>query len=139
MGSGKKRPTVDAYFGLEAGEYGTSAWMARNQTKSTRRALELFFSDNFSEAFSQQGQPFLCLDMGCGTGYSSHTILEAGCRVVGLDLSRDMLSQNPNDYQLTKIQGDIRNPPFRPNTMDHAISISAFNFCRLGLIRILYN
>ena len=39
------RPSTDEYFGLDAKEYGTSRWMARNQIQTTQKVLELLESE----------------------------------------------------------------------------------------------
>jgi cyclopropane fatty-acyl-phospholipid synthase-like methyltransferase len=75
---------------------------------------------------------FLFLDLGCGTGYSSMTIAECGFRVVGIELSWDMIHQHPSDFAISVIQADMRHLPLRSQCIDHLISISAFNFVAEG-------
>ena len=126
------RPTLDEYFGLEAIAYGKSNWMARNQIQTTNRALNLMESNEIGGIFTEPLDFYRFLDLGAGTGYSSHTILETGAKVIGVDFSWDMLSQNPSDVDLCRIHADMRYLPLRENVCDHMISISAFNFAAEG-------
>ena len=128
----KKRPTINAYYGYEAEQYGISSWMAKNQIQTTEEALNYLESDAMGGILKKPKENTLLLDLGCGTGYSTHTILPSGFRVIGADLSWDMLSQNSADHNLSRVQADLRNLPFRNNTMDIIISISAFNFASEG-------
>ena len=129
------RPTLDEYFGLEAEAYGTSQWMARNQIQTTGKALELLQSEplgGFFTGLDATSDTWTVLDIGCGTGYSSHVILDSGARVIGLDFSKDMLTQCPRDPELHLIHGDMRALPFRSTIVNHIISISALNFSTEG-------
>lgn len=123
----------DSYLGRNADEYDEQQWMERNQKKTTLRCIE-FLNDEklgLQEIISEE---VLVLDMGCGTGFSSEVLLEHGFRVVGVDILEDMLVKalekrkqfKLNDLSL--ILGDINHLPFRESTIDHAISISAYNF-----------
>ncbi|MHA1602397.1 MAG: class I SAM-dependent methyltransferase, partial [Promethearchaeota archaeon] len=107
------RPTLDEYFGMEADAYGNSQWMARNQIKTTEQALQFMESPELGGNFTDTKEELIFLDIGCGTGYSSHTILGIGARVIGLDFSEDMLSNCPSDFDLHLIHGDMRYLPFR--------------------------
>ena len=91
---GKKRPGVDAYYGLEADEYARSNWMARNQQKTTRKVLQFLNGHELGGPLSDPFESIRLLDLGCGTGYSSHACLEAGFHVIGLEISRDMVSNS---------------------------------------------
>jgi len=133
MGKGKKRPTIEAYFGIEAQEYGESQWMARNQIKTTHRAIQLLNHPQLGPRIDANNNEIRLLDLGCGTGYSSTTIKNQGYHVVGLDLSRDMISQNDQQQKFDLVQADIRHLPFRSDVFDHLISISAFNFITTGM------
>ncbi len=126
------RPTLDEYHGMEAEAYGSSNWMARNQIRTTKRALELLESDNIGGNLIIPFPHLQILDLGAGTGYSSQTIHETQARVIGIDISRDMLRQGPELLHLSYIQADMRHIPLRNHTCDHMISISAFNFAAEG-------
>lgn len=71
------------------------------------------------------------LDAGCGTGIFSDDVLEAGARVVGLELSMPMLlgaSKKRMDYPFYLVQGDMRTLPFDENTFDKTVSVTAIEF-----------
>ncbi len=155
------RPSIDEYFGLEAELYARSNWMKRNQQKTARYAVELLKSNQFfqknsfnldvkdeipngsdSSVIGKNIQsknpveyPCISLDLGCGTGYSSHILAENFARVLGVDFSRDMLtftSLNHPNTSIHFIQADLRALPFREHLFSVAISISAFNFVSEG-------
>ena len=127
------RPTLDEYFGLEAEAYGTSQWMARNQIQTTEKALELLQSEQLGAPLTDSdAKSWIFLDIGCGTGYSSHVILSTSARVIGVDFSQDMLIQCPRDPHLHLIHGDMRALPLRSRSVNHVISISALNFSTEG-------
>jgi 18S rRNA (guanine1575-N7)-methyltransferase len=124
----------DSYVGEKAEEYDTLIWMERNQKKSTNMALNYLYSE-YSEDNKQFRGPYLFLDLGCGTGYSSEVLLENGHRVIGIEVLNDMiikarnkkiLFQNNNNFEL--ILADINYLPLKRNSIDHIISISAYNF-----------
>ena len=124
------RPSTDEYFGLEAEAYGSSKWMARNQIQTTQKVLELIESDQIGGRIIDKSLKALFLDIGCGTGFSSHTILESNFqnRVIGIDVSVDMINQCEKNSDLHLILADMRYSPFRSNIFNYIISISAFNF-----------
>jgi len=79
--------------------------------------------------------PFYVVDLGCGTGFSTEILLERGFKVVGIDVLHDMLSKvktkknymnNQNNLEL--ILADINSLPLRSSSINHIISISAYNF-----------
>ena len=102
------RPTLDEYFGLEAIKYGTSTWMARNQIRTTQRAIDLLESPALGGPLQIPPYQLLFLDIGAGTGYSSHVLLEKQIKVIGIDFSHDMLIQCPSHPNLSRIQADMR-------------------------------
>ncbi len=126
---GKKRPDYYNYYGSEAEEYGSSKWMKRNQMETTARALDLLESDLFETQSELKYEDVLALDIGAGTGYSTETMSESGLKVIAIDLSYDMLKQNPSPFCVV---ADMRQLPFRNSLFDIIISISAFNFTTSG-------
>jgi ubiquinone/menaquinone biosynthesis C-methylase UbiE len=71
------------------------------------------------------------LDAGCGTGIFTTDFLTAGCRVVGLDISRPMLKLavgKAGQRPFTVVEGDMRRLPFRDSVFDKAVSITALEF-----------
>ena len=59
------------------------------------------------------------LDVGCGTGISS----KFDCLVIGIDPSIKLLKQNENN----KVLGIAENIPFKYNSFDYVISITAIH------------
>ena len=128
------RPTTDEYFGLQAKAYGISRWMARNQILTTQKVLELLESEQIGGRITNKSLKSLFLDIGCGTGFSSHTILQSNFenRVIGFDISLDMINQCEKNSDLHLILADMRYSPFRSEIFNYIISISAFNFASAG-------
>ena len=121
----------DFYFGERAEFYAKSKWMARNQIKSTKRALELMEDPRIGGELTKRAEHILILDLGCGSGFSTHVIESEGFHVIGLDNSFDMLEKHMERTAPAKpnlVCGLIEALPFRKNTMDAMVSISAFNF-----------
>lgn len=75
------------------------------------------------------------LDAGCGTGVFTRDFIRAGAYVVGLELSRPMLcaaAAKLGSARFQKVQGDMRNLPFRDGYFDKAVSITALEFIAEG-------
>lgn len=71
------------------------------------------------------------LDVGCGTGIFTKDILEAGARVVGLELSFTMLSRALTKFGgqiFQPVIGDMRRLPFTNSSFHKAVSITAIEF-----------
>jgi ubiquinone/menaquinone biosynthesis C-methylase UbiE len=126
-----KKPTVNAYFGDRAEDYSTQAWMARNQQKTSRRAIELLFDPKLGTMQVPLDKSALMLDAACGSGYSSEVLQQEELPFVGADISMDMLG-----YAAAKgfavVNADLRCLPFRPAVFSHGISISGLNFVTDG-------
>ena len=124
----------DSYVGEFAEEYNKQKWMERNQKKTTLKCIEFLYDEHlgpypFKENFSN-----LILDLGCGTGYSSETLIDNEFRVIGVDLLPDMLFKAKERKMQNKLNNldlilaDINHLPLRKESIDHAISVSAYNF-----------
>ena len=129
----KKKETLDRefYFGEKAEFYAKSKWMERNQMNTTRRALQLLEDSRIGGGLEKAPENSLILDLGCGSGFSTYILETSGFHTIGLDNSFDMLLNNlektaPDKRNL--VCGLIEALPFRKNTFDIMISISAFNF-----------
>ena len=128
----------DSYLGNNSLDYDSSIWMERNQKKTTLLCLQYLYDeslDNLEKPNFLKDEPFFILDLGCGTGFSTEILLERGFRVVGIEVLHDMLSKvkakkkhlkNQNNLEL--ILADINHIPLRSASINHAISISAYNF-----------
>jgi 18S rRNA (guanine1575-N7)-methyltransferase len=127
------------YIDDKAIEYDSSKWMERNQKRSTLLSIKYLSDDNFNDKGELEeylgDSNHLILDLGCGTGFSSEILIENGFRVIGVDILPDMILQaKEKKKNSTKFKGlelilaDINNLPLKSNTIDHIISISAYNF-----------
>ena len=129
----------DSYIGEEAEEYDTLSWMERNQKTTALRCVEYLYDEKLGELNSEYENPCFILELGCGTGYSSEILIENGFRVIGVDILDDMIiraskkKKEQNYINLDLILADINNLPFRNDSFDHAISISAYNFITHGI------
>ena len=73
----------------------------------------------------------IVLDAGCGTGVFTRDILSAGSKVVGLDVSFPMLrraQKKAGGFHFHPIKGDISILPFREESFDKVVSITALEF-----------
>ncbi len=71
------------------------------------------------------------LDAGCGTGVFTGAVLASGSRVVGIDASLPMLqkaSSKLRSLPFTPLAADILNLPFKDETFDKTVSITALEF-----------
>ena len=120
----KKRPEeifekVSDYFkGEVLSAYANSKNIMKIQEKITIRALELL------DLKKKEG---LILDAGCGAGFVGTYLNEIGFRSVALDIIEKFL-QYYNISFLTPVNADMCFMPFKPNTFDAIISISALQW-----------
>lgn len=68
------------------------------------------------------------LELGIGTGRIAYPVAQAGCHVVGVDLSRDMLAEVGQHSQsvgnpLLLAQADIESLPIKDRTMDAVLAV----------------
>jgi len=128
----------DSYIGNKSLEYDNSIWMERNQKKATLISLHYLHDEklnNLGIIDSLNEKKYLVADLGCGTGFSSEILVENGHRVIGIDILMDMLSKAKDKKKLLKkekelelILADINYLPIKQASIDHIISISAYNF-----------
>jgi 18S rRNA (guanine1575-N7)-methyltransferase len=107
------------YDDKEAKKYTESSRIIHIQNQLTTRALELLALP--------EGQPLLLADIGCGSGLSGEVLEEHGHTWVGCDISQSMLAiandrENEGDLFALDMGSGL---PYRPGTLDGAISISA--------------
>ena len=126
-----KRPeelfeNVRDYFNPEQiKNYAKSKSMMRIQEKITIRALELL---------EIRSSKIRILDAGCGPGFAALYLKEIGFEIVALDVISDFL----RFYNLTEVNpiaADMCYFPFKPNSFDAIISISALQW----IFRDIYN
>ena len=73
----------------------------------------------------------MILDAGCGTGVFTSDIIASGSQVIGLDISIPMLRrarEKPGSGRFLPIQGDISTLPFRAESFDKVVSVTALEF-----------
>ncbi len=124
------------YIGKNAELYDSKKWMERNQKRTTLKCLSYLLDEKLSkiESENQGGKRYLILDLGCGTGFSSEILMDYGFKVIGVDILGDMLSlanakkKMASNNNLELILADINHLPLKKNSIDHAISVSAYNF-----------
>jgi len=120
----KKRPEeiyekVSDYFkGDILRAYANSKNIMRIQEKITIRALELL---------DLKKNEALILDAGCGAGFAAVYLNEIGYRSVALDIIGNFLKYYDISF-LNPINADMCFTPFKPNTFDAIISISALQW-----------
>ncbi|MEK3644002.1 class I SAM-dependent methyltransferase [Aeribacillus sp. FSL M8-0235] len=70
-------------------------------------------------------------DLGCGDGYGSFKLHEAGYRVIGIDFSKEMIekakSRGENEH-LQFLQGDLTKLPFPDETFSGAMAINSIEW-----------
>jgi len=128
----------DSYIGDSSLEYDNSIWMERNQKKATLVCLQYLHDEklnNLGNFNIINKKKCLFADLGCGTGFSSEILVENGHRVIGIDILIDMLLKAKTkkkflkkEKELELILADINFLPLKRASIDHVISISAYNF-----------
>lgn len=110
---------VRDYFNPEQiKKYAKSKSMMRIQEKITIRALEIL---------EPRSSKIRILDAGCGPGFAALYLKEIGFEIVALDVISDFL----RFYNLTEVNpiaADMCYLPFKPNSFDAIISISALQW-----------
>jgi len=120
----RKRPedlfkNVSDYFNTETlTNYAESKSIMRTQKKIITRALELLELKNDRS---------LILDAGCGPGFAAAYLNELGHKTVALDIISEFLKYYNIEY-LNPILADMCYPPFKSDSFDSIISISALQW-----------
>lgn len=120
----RKRPeeiydNVSDYFkGEILKQYASSKSMKKIQEKITFRVLELL---------NLKKKNALILDAGSGPGFAAMLLREMGYKTVALDIISEFLSFY-NIKDLNPIVADMCFPPFKSNSFDAIISISALQW-----------
>jgi len=135
-------PNVSDYYNKETlTKYATSKSMMRIQEKITKRAVRLLELKNPNP---------LILDAGSGPGFASIYLTDLGFRTVALDIIPEFLYFY-DIKNLNPILSDMCYPPFKANSFDAIISISALqwifrdlknkkmHFLLVNLARSFYN
>ncbi len=126
----------ESYIGDKAEEYNRQKWMERNQKRTTLKTIKYLFDEKLGKFHYklEEDLPLTILDLGCGTGFSSQTLVEYGFRVIGVDILHDMLSKANKKRIMLDIEylmlilADINYLPIRNRSIHFITSISAYNF-----------
>lgn len=75
------------------------------------------------------------LDIGCGTGNFSIKLAEKGCKVIGVDISQEMLKiarekAKKKNLDIEFYNMDVYNLDFQDQTFDAVFSMAAFEFIK---------
>lgn len=100
--------------------YELSGAYKRIQESMTADALSI--SDFESDSF--------ILDLGCGTGFSLNVLKQSGFDIIGLDVSFEMLKY-AKAKKFKVILGDMNSLPFKDESFDNLISISAIQWASI--------
>lgn len=71
------------------------------------------------------------IDIGCGDGYGTHLLKENGYRVLGVDLSKEMIDwarEKRIHQDIPFQQGDICSLPFQDSTFDGALIVNVIEW-----------
>lgn len=94
------------------------------------RLIKKYEADLLRQMLRPQKYEFL-LDVGCGTGVFTRDILAAGASVVGLDISRPMLSAACRNFDaqfFTPVLGNMERLPFANGSFDKVYSMTTLEF-----------
>ena len=97
-------------------EYDSKRNIEKFQVEITLKALEILGLKNG-----------LVLDAGCGTGFSTKTIQDAGLDVIGIDVSSEMCALALKKG-LAVVQGSFQELPFTNEYFDGIISVSSLQW-----------
>lgn len=103
----------------EAKKYNLSGAFKRIQKIMTLDALEIINFKTNSKI----------LDLGCGTGFSTKILVDKGLKVIGVDISKNMLSF-AKKKNLNVIKSNMTSLPFKDKSFDGLISISAIQWLK---------
>ncbi len=106
------------------------------QRYNAQRAHPPEVSQSIGEAIAAAaGANARVLEIGVGTGRIAWPVVAAGCRVVGFDLSANMLQEvlaqkRPFTQSLALVQADMHVPPFATNTFDAALAVHVLHLAK---------
>lgn len=107
------------------------------QRYNAQRAHPLEVAERIGAAIAAQvGVGGRVLEIGVGTGRIARPVAAAGCRVVGFDISAEMLGEvggegkRPLFPHLSLLQADMHEPPFAANTFDAVVAVHVLHLAR---------
>jgi len=83
--------------------------------------------------------PSRILDVGCGSGYGSHLLHQAGYKVTGIDISEEMIrlaKENQQTNEITYTQADVNELPFTDNSFDAIMSINVLEWTNVPVLAL---
>ena len=78
-------------------------------------------------SFIKTKQPIV-LDLGCGTGISTHQMVKRGVEIIGCDIDAQMLSNAKKDKSITYVRGSAEKLPFSKSTFDAITMFTSFHW-----------
>lgn len=100
------------------------------QRYNLQRAHPLEVSRQIGEAIAAQighGEPLL--EIGVGTGRIALPVVAGGCRVIGIDISPNMLEEVPPD-RLQLVQADMHHLPFRTGSFAGVLAVHVLHLAQ---------
>lgn len=75
------------------------------------------------------------LDLGCGTGQSASPFIKKGCKVIGIDISSEMLKISRKNYKFRKLykynlEKGLKGLGFKRNSFDAVIAVGILEFLK---------
>lgn len=105
-----------------------------------QRAHPEAVSRQIGQTIAAQARPGArVLEIGIGTGRIAWPVAAAGCRVIGFDISPDMLAQvqagqgngqRPSPFPLTLLQADMHHMPFASRTFDAVLAVHVLHLAK---------
>lgn len=100
-----------------------------------QRAHPAVVSQQIGEAVAREaGQGARVLEVGVGTGRIAWPVQAAGCRVVGFDISADMLARvwekRPSATTLSLLQADMHTIPLADDAFDAALAVHVLHLAK---------
>lgn len=98
-----------------------------------QRAHPPAVSQHIGEAITAAvGQGGTVLEIGVGTGRIAHPVTAAGCSLIGLDLSAEMLSEVGQQApgQLSLLEGDMHHIPLSSNSVDAVLAVHVLHLAK---------
>jgi len=121
--------TQTKFWNLVYGESAEKTGVLNNYYMSKRKSAVLQCIDTFSD-----GRSLKVLDAGCGAGVHILELCRRGHKVVGLDISLNMLREacqatsELSGSPMGLLKGDIERLPFRDGFFDAVISVGVLQF-----------
>ncbi|MBR9678700.1 MAG: methyltransferase domain-containing protein [Nanoarchaeota archaeon] len=115
----------DYWNKMRSVDYDSKKNIEKTQREMTLKSLEILGLSNGK-----------ILDAGCGSGFSTRVIQEQGFKVVGVDVSEEMVKLGKSKG-LSIICADMSAMPFENSSFDGLISISALQWVTGGYEEVL--